>query len=289
MRYVCDFVKEIRKVEMEGERSGGSAGGTCVPAPRFQLAAAVGAQRSRGLGLAVGARMARHGPARLQEGPPPAGPRGQPVLRLCPTAAGGPGRAGPCPGAAGTFSIWTARSPGLGAERGARRGAQCGQSLPAAAAPGQQPEPAPAAAGKTQGARSEPPPPPPPVRTRGWGPRGPLLGRGQPCPPLCPPGVGGGGAAPAARFARGPPSCPRRGSKNMTASSWSGMPWDGLGRLHLSKERSQGVEKGLFKPGSSFLQLATTCPDLPSDISRFLREGPDLLLRWLRRGGGFGS
>lgn len=34
-----------------------------------------------------------------------------------------------------------------------------------------------------------------------------------------------------------------------------------------------------------FLQLATTSPDLPSDVSRFLQEGPSLLLQWPRRGG----
>lgn len=53
--------------------------------------------------------------------------------------------------------------------------------------------------------------------------------------------------------------------------------------------RSQRVEKGLFRPVSSFLQLAITCPDLPSDVSMFLQEGPNLLLRWPQRGGGFGS
>ncbi|KAM6058478.1 uncharacterized protein VSU04_009390 isoform 5-T5 [Chlamydotis macqueenii] len=56
------------------------------------------------------------------------------------------------------------------------------------------------------------------------------------------------------------------GAPDMTASSRSGMPWEGLGRLHLSKERSQRVQKGLFK-----------------------LEGPNLLLRWPQKGGSFGS
>ncbi|KAM6058476.1 uncharacterized protein VSU04_009390 isoform 3-T3 [Chlamydotis macqueenii] len=58
----------------------------------------------------------------------------------------------------------------------------------------------------------------------------------------------------------------RKRSQDMTASSRSGMPWEGLGRLHLSKERSQRVQKGLFK-----------------------LEGPNLLLRWPQKGGSFGS
>ncbi|XP_054693130.1 WAS/WASL-interacting protein family member 1-like [Grus americana] len=70
-------------------------------------------------------------------------------------------------------------------------------------------------------------------------------GRGDCCssggsparPSARPPGEEG--AAPTSRFARGPPSCSRHGCKNMTASSRNGMPWEGLGRLHLSKERSQ--------------------------------------------------
>ncbi|XP_053844687.1 basic salivary proline-rich protein 2-like [Vidua macroura] len=123
-----------------------------------------------------------------------------------------------------------------GEEWGARWGGQCGQSLPAAAAPGQRPEPAPAAAGKTHGAGAEPPPPPPPARAWGWGLRGPPLGRGQPSPPLRPPR---GGEWPRRPLLPGPPSCPPQRQQNMTESSWSGMPWEGLGRLHLSKERSQ--------------------------------------------------
>ncbi|KAM6058475.1 uncharacterized protein VSU04_009390 isoform 2-T2 [Chlamydotis macqueenii] len=79
------------------------------------------------------------------------------------------------------------------------------------------------------------------------------------------------------------------GAPDMTASSRSGMPWEGLGRLHLSKERSQRVQKGLFKLVSSFLQLATSCLDSPSDISASLQEGPNLLLRWPQKGGSFGS
>ncbi|KAM6058477.1 uncharacterized protein VSU04_009390 isoform 4-T4 [Chlamydotis macqueenii] len=53
--------------------------------------------------------------------------------------------------------------------------------------------------------------------------------------------------------------------------------------------RSQRVQKGLFKLVSSFLQLATSCLDSPSDISASLQEGPNLLLRWPQKGGSFGS
>ncbi|KAM6388098.1 uncharacterized protein J5M81_008355 isoform 1-T1 [Pluvialis apricaria] len=96
-------------------------------------------------------------------------------------------------------------------------------------------------------------------------------------------------AAPAVQNRPDPTRPTALGAPDMTASSQSGMPWEGLGRLHLSKERSQQVEKRLLKPVSSFLQLATTCPDFSSDISKFLQEGPKLLHRWPQRGGGFGS
>lgn len=73
------------------------------------------------------------------------------------------------------------------------------------------------------GAGAEPPPPPAPARARGWGLRGPLLGRGQPCPPLRPPRGGewprrpllpGTTVLPSARQqseCRGRASPPRRG------------------------------------------------------------------------------
>lgn len=44
-----------------------------------------------------------------------------------------------------------------------------------------------------------------------------------------------------------------------------------------------------MKPVSSFLQLATTCPDLPSDFSEFLQDGPNLLLHRPQRGDSFVS
>ncbi|XP_046755283.1 uncharacterized protein LOC107054204 [Gallus gallus] len=60
--------------------------------------------------------------------------------------------------------------------------------------------------------------------------------RGQ--SPARPAALPPGRAAPAARFAHGRPRrCPRLGCKQLTASSWSGMPWEGMGHLHLSEER----------------------------------------------------
>lgn len=87
-QYVSNSIKKIRKREMEGERRREAQAVPAVPPPRFQLAAAVGAKPFPGLGLAVGAGMARHGTART-------GP-----YRAVPCRGRRPGDCGELPGAA---------------------------------------------------------------------------------------------------------------------------------------------------------------------------------------------
>ncbi|XP_032302721.1 uncharacterized protein LOC107318792 [Coturnix japonica] len=53
-------------------------------------------------------------------------------------------------------------------------------------------------------------------------------------------------AAPRPAQPRPPPSVRHLGAPELTASSWSRMPWEGMGHLHLSEERSLEQNGGVM-------------------------------------------
>ncbi|XP_064014179.1 collagen, type I, alpha 1b-like [Pogoniulus pusillus] len=181
----------MRKIEIKGAEEK-SAGGTCCA--RALLPARCGCRGEAAAVLRPGfeVRMAQLGSVRLWKGPLPLGPESLPESSQCPGSARRlqVGRAAPREPreTAGLTSV-RAEPAGGGSSWPTSR-ASTGSSREDGRSPGRAASPA-----------------------LSWG-RGMMLGRGQPCPPLCPLAHGWSGEAPAARFGRGPPSSARQQEKS---------------------------------------------------------------------------